>query len=63
MKERTMLTVGYKAFTGRVFNRMDCESYNRIQKEINTWIKAEREVPEALLNASHRMFVSIANRV
>ena len=58
-KLRGELAVGYVAANGYVFTERDCEQYNRIQREIDSWIKAGRPVPEHLLNQSHQTFCLI----
>lgn len=55
---REMLPYGYVTFDGRAMNNFTVDSYNRIQRDINTWIDAGREVPEYLLFGSHNIMAS-----
>lgn len=59
MKLREHLPQGYRAANGYRFTSADCESYNRIQDDINAWIRASRPIPEHLLKWSHRRFCEI----
>ena len=51
---RQHIPYGYRAFTSKILSVAAVDRYNVLQDEINTWIDAEREVPEHLLNESHR---------
>ena len=55
-KLRELLPIGYTAFNGYVFTKWDCTVYNRLQEDINSYIKYNRHVPAWLLNESHRTF-------
>lgn len=57
MKLRKKLPYGYKAFNGKILHKSTIDSYNMIQDEINAFIKANRKVPESVLNRSHHVFV------
>jgi hypothetical protein len=52
MKLRDHLPPGYVTYTGRVMRAWEVERYNRIQDDINAWIRDNRSVPEHLLNES-----------
>ncbi len=62
MKQRTLLTPGYKALNGYIFTSYDCDQYNRIQTEINTHIQHNRTPPNHLLNHSHLTFNTIIKK-
>lgn len=51
----------YTTFTGAIMNQIMVDGYNRNQDEINRWIDDGREVPEHLLNESHRFINTCAN--
>ncbi len=59
-KLRPAMSYGHTAPNGTVINNRGVDDYNRIQDEINTWIKAGRDVPEFLLDWSHRKFCEIS---
>ena len=57
-KLRKHIKSGYKTYNGAVLTcQLSIDHYNRLQDEINAWIKVGREVPQHLLNESHRHFV------
>lgn len=56
---RQLIDPGYVAFNGHVFTEAEAYRYNFIQKRINKWMEAEREVPEVLLNDSCKTFKRI----
>ncbi len=47
------IQAGYKAYNGYIFTQADCDSYNAIQKRIKAF---GQNVPEQLLNDSHKLF-------
>ena len=61
MERREHIPYGYRCFNGAVLSDMQVDAYNRIQDDINIWIDASRQVPEWLLDWSHRYFVTAAN--
>lgn len=52
MKLRDHIPQGYVTYTGRTMRAWEVERYNRIQDDINAWIRDNRAVPEHLLNES-----------
>jgi len=60
MALRKHLPYGYVAYTGKRLCNAHIDTYNRIQDDINTWIKDGRNVPDWLLDWSHRYFASVA---
>ncbi len=63
MERRETIESGYRAFNGHIFTEFDAISYNRVQAEINRWIDADRDVPEWLLNESHKQFCIIIGHI
>jgi len=59
--KRAEIKTPYKTYTGKILNKMQCETYNVIQREINRWVDEGREIPEHLLNASHQTMSMLAN--
>ena len=60
-KRRDHIEIGYKTYTGKCFTQQIwVDSYNHIQDRINSFLDAGREIPESLLNESHRYFRDIA---
>ncbi len=62
MELREHIAAPYRAWNGAVITC--CEhiaTYNRIQDQINSWIRANRPVPEWLLDWSHRHFSDICS--
>lgn len=55
-KYRTLLRPGYRTYTGKVLTEIDCEIYNRIQKEINWHIDNSITPHSFLLDHSARTF-------
>ena len=55
-KLRGKIPYGYICYTGKVLTDNQVDSYNRINAEIDCWIKDTRPVPEFLLNHAHRTF-------
>lgn len=61
MQRREHITAPYRCYNGRIITcQAHIDNHNRIQDDINIWIDAKREVPEWLLDWSHRNFVAIA---
>lgn len=56
MKTRAFLSPRYRTFTGAVMPPAAITAYNAVQAKINACIREGREVPEHLLNASHKIF-------
>ena len=54
---------GYRTFTGVIPSNNEIDRYNMIQRDINAWIDAGREVPDELLNRSHYFFAMMAEEV
>jgi len=62
MKTREHISSPYRAHTGAVItSKAHIDTYNKIQDDINIWIRAYRPVPEWLLDWSHRYFVSMCD--
>ena len=59
MKNREPLKPGYKAFNGYIFNKTDCDRYNRIQNRINSFKDAGLPINELDLIDSHKLFCLI----
>jgi hypothetical protein len=57
-KLREKLPYGYKAYTGKVLQDCTIDSYNYMQEEINSYIKAGRPVPVEALNRSAFLFTT-----
>jgi len=62
MNKRQMINAGFRSVTGYIWNDHDCNVYNRLQNEINTWIEAGRSIPENLLNESFHVFCTLSMR-
>ena len=60
MKLCDRIPQGYVTYTGRIMQTWEVERYNRIQDDINAWIRDNRAVPEHLLNESVETLQSAA---
>lgn len=61
MKQGRLLNPGFKASNGHMFSERDCFLYNKVQENINVYIKLSRIVPEYLLNYKNYVFKTIIN--
>jgi hypothetical protein len=61
MKQGRLLNPGFKARNGHMFSERDCFLYNKVQENINVYIKLSRIVPEYLLNYKNYIFKTIIN--
>jgi len=59
MKQGRHLNPGFKARNGHVFDEKDCDLYNKVQENINAYIKLSEPVPEYLLNYKNYIFKTI----
>ena len=60
---RSHISAPYTCWNGFVITcTAHIDDYNVIQDDINRWIDAGRDVPEWLLNWSHRKFVEISTQ-
>jgi len=58
---RSMLPKGFVSFSGVKWADQQVKAYNDYQKKINQYIKDGKDVPEELLNASHKLFVMFSD--
>ena len=59
--QRSHIYAPYKCWNGFVVTcQQHIDDYNQIQDNINIWVDACRDVPEWLLDWSHRKFVEIS---
>lgn len=61
MKQGRLLNPGFKARNGHVFSIDDCFLYNKVQQDINAYIKLSKTVPEYLFNYKNYIFKTIIN--
>ena len=59
MKQGRLLNPGFKARNGHMFSERDCHLYNKVQENINAYIKLSRPVPEYLFNYKNYIFKTI----
>lgn len=59
MKTRELITPGYRAQNGYIFNEDDCKRYNTIQEEINGFLAANMPLRDGILDYSCEMFKTI----
>lgn len=59
MQQGRLLNPGFKARNGHVFDDKDCCLYNKVQENINAYIKLSEYVPEYLLNYKNYIFKTI----
>ena len=59
MKQGRLLNPGFKARNGHMFSKRDCFLYNKVQKNINAYIKQSMPIPEYLLNYKNYIFKTI----
>lgn len=55
---RNTLNYGFKAYTGKVWSDSQVDSYNAVQRNINSFITGKLPVPDYLLNGSHNLMVT-----
>ena len=59
MKQRKLLSPGFKAQNGYIFTAQDCKKYNAIQDEINRFQDAGFPLRVGMIDASCVMFKQI----
>jgi hypothetical protein len=61
MKQGRLLNPGFRAQNGHVFSERDCFLYNKVQENVNAYIRVLRPVPEYLFNYKNYIFKTIIN--
>ena len=57
MIKRELLPYGFSFWlSGVVWTNSQVDQYNRLQERINKYIEEGYEIPERLLNSSHKLF-------
>ena len=62
MKRRKHIEYGYVTYSGQRLARCQVDTYNAIQDRINSFLDLGLEPPENVLNGSHNLFQTIAEK-